>query len=67
MNGSNKCHEVSVKLENVSVIKMMKELSNLEANPFNFTIKKRFTGCVKAEKFEIWREKFAWDQNFCSR
>ena len=25
------------------------------------------TGCVKAEKFEIGREKFAWDRNFCSR
>ena len=29
--------------------------------------KPAFTDCVKAEKFEIGREKFAWDQNFCSR
>ena len=25
------------------------------------------TGCVKAEKFWIGREKVAWDRNFCSR
>ena len=29
--------------------------------------KPAFTGSVKAEKFELGREKFAWDQNFCSR
>ena len=29
--------------------------------------KPAFTDCVKAEKFEIGREKFAWDQSFCSR
>ena len=29
--------------------------------------KPAFRGCVKPEKFEIGREKSAWDQNSCSR